>query len=107
MIDQTETHYVEQQAQAQVAAIAALMAAYNCDFDRLEELRDERDDWLADNANDAALWAQAHPDEAEELAELEAQAGEYESQEDAEEAINETPLSIEVRSAWTTLTRAS
>lgn len=103
MTNQTETHYVEQQAQAQVAAIAALMAAYNCDFDRLEELRDERDEWLADNANDAALWAQAHPDEAEELAELEAQAGEYESQEDAEEAINETPLSIEVRSAWTTL----
>lgn len=100
---QEENNYAKQQAISQVQSIVGLIAAYNCDYDRLEELRDERSEWMDDNANDAALWAQAHPDEAEELDELKAQAGECESQEDAEEAIHETPLSIEVRSAWTTL----
>lgn len=116
MTNQTETHYAEQQAQAQVAAIVAAivaaMTAYNCDYDRLEELRDERATWLEENPGrflepndprDGGRWYLAHPDEAEELDELRLQAGEYESQEDAEEAINEMPLSIEVRSAWTTL----
>lgn len=112
MTNQTETHYVEQQAQAQVAAIVAAMTAYNCDYDRIEELVEERATWLEENPGrflhtndprDGGRWYLANPDEAEELDELRLQAGEYKSQEDAEEAINETPLSIEVRSAWTTL----
>jgi hypothetical protein len=100
-IEMQETNYAEQQAIAQVQPIVELMAAYNCDFDRLEELRDERSDWLDENTNDTAMWALANPDDAEELDELEAQAGEYESKDDAEEALNSDPLSIETRSAWT------
>lgn len=100
---QEENNYAKQQAISQVQSIVGLIAAYNCDFDRLEQLRDERSDWLDDNANDSALWASAHPSEAEELAELEAQAGEYEDQDSVHDAIMEDPLSVEVRSAWTTL----
>lgn len=97
---QEETNYAKQQAISQVQSIVGLVAAYNCDFDRLEELRDERSDWMDENTNDAAVWALAHPDEAEELDELEAQAGEYEDQDSVRDAIMDDPLSIETRSAW-------
>lgn len=100
-IEMQETNYAEQQAIAQVQSIVELMAAYNCDFDRLEDLRDERSDWLDENTNDTAMWALANPDDAEELAELEAQAGEYEDQDSVRDAIMEDPLSIETRSDWT------
>ena len=80
-----------QQAQSQVSGIVGMIRAIECDFDRLEELREEKhyceDDGLVFE------WS-------EELAELEGWAGEFESEEEARDAIYETPLSVEVRSGW-------
>ena len=144
------------QAQAQVSSIVEMTRALECDFDRLEELRESRyvsgvnvssntpdthetfDDakrdilWWIKQAEDMAeteemaeslcafaelvnlesapftlqgpdglqYWVEASSENAEELAELEEQAGEYESEDEARDAICETPLSVEVRSGW-------
>ncbi len=45
-------------------------------------------------------WEDAHPDDAEELKELEAAAGECKNQDDARQRIEEDTLSMEVRSGW-------
>lgn len=78
------------------AAIREMVAALQCDYNRMEELRDERDAW-EDDEND---WATANEDDATELAELETAAGECESEDDARERIQEDPLSLEFRSDW-------
>lgn len=147
----------KQQAQAQVSSIVGMIRALDCDFDRLEELRESRyvsgfnvsgflpvaapdihetfDDakrdiiyWIkraeesaeteemaeslcafAESVNlESAPFSLQGPDglqywvelNSEELAELEEQAGEYESEDEARDAIYGTPLSIEVRSGW-------
>ena len=77
----------KQQAQAQVSSIVDMIRALDCDFDWLEELRDREDGGVVFEGS-------------EELAELEEQAGEYADQEEARDAIYETPLSVEVRSGW-------
>lgn len=93
------------------ACLAEMVAALECDYDRLEELREMRSDWLSENpgnyldpddprAKAGAHWALAFPDESEELAELSDAAGDCESREDAEQRIQEDPLSIEVRDGW-------
>lgn len=64
-------------------SIRDMIAALKCDYKRLDELRDEKE-----------------PDEAEELAELEAAAGGCTDREEAEQRIREDPLSIELRSGW-------
>ena len=104
----------ESQAAAQVASIVAMVAALTVDYDRIEELRDERAELtreyqsLASNAHatnaeraDAAKnlreWAEAN---AEELAALEEAAGDNASEEEAREAIQQDALSVEVRSGW-------
>jgi len=51
-------------------------------------------------AQDGTMLDEEGPDAVEELAELEEQAGEYESFDDVEEAINNNALSIEFRSGW-------
>ena len=84
-----ETNHAAEQAASQAQSISAMVSALSLDWDRLEELKD-------------TLPEDLDQDEAEELAELMAAAGEYESQEDAERAIDEDPLSIEVRSGWHT-----
>ena len=79
------------QARAQYEYIAALMAAQRLDWDRLEELRD--------------LMASEDPmrdDETDEMAELDAIAGEWSDIDDVQRAIDEHPLSIEYRSGWNT-----
>jgi hypothetical protein len=91
-------------------SIREMVAALECDYDRLEELRGERKDFIEtweeehpnDKENGRAEWESANPDEATELAELEAAAGDCESREDAERRIQEDPLSLEFRSGWTT-----
>lgn len=93
------------QALAQVASICEMIAAYDVDYDRLEELQDERDNYTALNRDGhmtmiGADWAKDNPGDAEELAELENAAGDCESQDDAETHIHEGPLSIEYRSEW-------
>jgi len=86
------TDNAEAQARAQLASVVAMVVALDCDFDRLEELRDQKDD---EDAEPLTL------DEVEELEELEAQANGCSDQEDAERAIDEDPLDVMVRSDWT------
>lgn len=110
-------------AQGWAGTIAELVAALECDYDRLEVLRDERQD-LIDAVTEAAEAREADPCEetesahheamaaeaewyeenSEELAELTAAATyEGELQKDNEsvrERIQESPLSVEVRSGW-------
>ncbi|KQV99950.1 hypothetical protein [Rhizobacter sp. Root1221] len=125
----TENH-AEQQARAQVASVCAMVAALECDWDRLEELRDDCAEVLelrgeclrlrqaqcqegaSKGVTDALVaFELEHGDrlreledemssEVEELAELEEAAGDYDDREDAERAIDEDPLSVEVRSGW-------
>lgn len=164
-MEQDKNHALEQ-AKAQMESISEMVAALECDYDRLEELRDSKvmhyaagwnmpgympdtepvefddsDDALeyikeeAKNAIEAeegtyefdsqelaidaatldknGLFGQyfgkyfyfvtsigEKSDDDEELAELEAVTGECESQDDAQQRIQEDPLSVEVRSGW-------
>jgi len=79
-----DNNRAKEQAQAQLRVIREMMAAASLDWERLEELRESFN----------------CEDEAEELAELEEQAGEYASREEAEQAIYENPLDIQYRSGW-------
>ncbi len=105
------------QAIAQCSAIAAMIAAYNCDFDRLEELRNDADSAPFEYVDvikrgresfgsDTGL---THPTDGDfnyyfdlgrELAELESLTGEYDSQDAVETAIREDALCVEYRSGW-------
>lgn len=71
-------------------SIVDMVAALECDYDRLEELRDM----------DAAEF-EAEADLQEEARELREAAGECESRDDAETRIQEDPLSIELAGTWT------
>lgn len=132
-----------------MASIREMIAALECDYERLESLRDDRDCWepeeipadfpvveLDDDDEAASLctcgtcgrswddaiatsytpvpagrcpfesfhanltWAEANPEDAEELAELVAAAGECADEDEAIERITEGPLSVQVRSGW-------
>lgn len=79
-------------------SIAEMVAALQCDYDRLEELREMKADWSSDDRADGKTWEESGW--AEELAELEAAAGDCESEEEARERIHEDPLSLQFRSDW-------
>ena len=110
-------------------SIAEMVAALECDYDRLEELREATKElphgyaldavvagyiWThaeSDTGSDryeseadatCAAWKHAYPESAEELAALESAAGDCESRDDAEQRIHEDPLSVEVRGEWHT-----
>jgi hypothetical protein len=102
MMATEKDNHAEQNARGWVESIVESVAAMNCDYDRLAELRDERDgyDEHDDECGQSGNWALDNPDEAEELAELEKAAGEFESADDARERIQESPLSVEIRSGW-------
>jgi hypothetical protein len=102
----TNENHAKDQAAAQYESIVAMLAALNCDFDRLQELRDERDNYTALNADGYptmihANWSEDNPENAEELNNLETEAGEYTGADEVREALNNDPLSIEYRSGWT------
>jgi hypothetical protein len=84
-------NHAYQNAKAWAGSIAEMVLALQCDYDRLEELRGS--DELGD-------------DEKEELDDLEAEATiDGDKMADADEAaqrIQEAPLSVQVRSGWTT-----
>jgi hypothetical protein len=97
------------QAAAQAASVADMVAALNCDFDRLQELRDERDDLTSaaedpesndEQAEAVAALAAWDDENAAELNDLEHTAGDCADQDDARARIQEDALSVEVRSAW-------
>ncbi len=76
------------------ASIVEMVAALECDYDRLEELREEKQRLLDAEEGDLP------EDNAEEFAELEAEAGECTSREEAEQRIQEDALSVQVRTGW-------
>jgi hypothetical protein len=81
--------YAELQAIGESAAkaLAEMVAAVQCDYDRLRELGE-------------TPVGELDTDELEELAELKEAAGECESEDDAHERIQEDPLSIELSGTW-------
>ena len=76
------------QAKAQVESIVELVNALNVDWDRLHELRE-----IDSSSNDSSTWY--------EYESLETPTShEFDSREEVEQAIQEKPLSVEVRSGW-------
>ncbi len=91
---------------AAMASIREMVAALQCDYDRMIDLRDERATCpnTDDDGNQVSeTWEQGNPHDAAELAALEAAAGGCTEREDAETIIHEDALSVEVRSDWTSL----
>ena len=93
-------------------SIAEMVVALEVDYDRLEELKEERAELdrerrtteTGTREGDAAELALQEWDmeNGEELAQIIADAGECESRENAEQRIQEDALSLEVRSGWVT-----
>lgn len=114
MSEQTETReldWSERIGAPAYANIVEMVTALECDYARLEELKDERDGFEFDPdansapdgpgyKNDAEAWAGENPEEAEELKQLEEAAGGCEDQDQARQRIEEDALSVEVRSGW-------
>lgn len=108
MTTDTDTHGRDQAA-AQAASVADMVAALNCDFDRLQELRDEKAERIsaildAETPNEVEDQNQRmnewKAENAEELQALEIEAGDCADQDDARARIQEDALSVEVRSDW-------
>lgn len=121
-------NHAESNAKASYENIVELVTALECDYDRLEELRDERagleqelkeakeayeaatvdermDGELGDAEQDAekalAAWDEDNAEELKELTEAATLDGELVDAETARERIQERPLSVQVRSGWT------
>jgi len=96
-----KTNWIEEIGAPSFDAIAEMVAALECDYGRLNELREEVGGWCA-AATDVTLerarqeWANAFPAESAELAELETAAGDCSDRDDASHRIAEDPLSIRV-----------
>jgi hypothetical protein len=111
-----DTNHAVQNANGWADSIRSLVAALECDFDRLEKLRDERAELAATvkEAEDAqqekdrhaaqvALneWDAAYAEELRELTDAATVDGDLMADADAvRERIQESPLSVEVRSGW-------
>ena len=99
----TDTNWIAEVGAPALSSIAEMVAALNCNYDRLDELRDERTEWVDNDDGDAdeqtrtaAEWAVAFPADAAELADLEAAAGDCANMDDAQQRIMEDPLFIRV-----------
>jgi hypothetical protein len=117
MTAEKERDWVEEVGKPAYESIAEMVAALECDYDRLEELREERKDLadhleachqahaggvhqdIVDSADALKEW---DDDNADELKDLEAAAGECKDQDEARQRIEEDALSVEVRSDWVT-----
>ncbi len=102
-----ERDWVKEVGAPAAASIVEMVAALSCDYDRLEELRAAKEEWAENVGGDDdeqnrthEEWGKEFPDEAAELLQLEADAGECKNQDDARQRIEEDPLSIQVRSDW-------
>lgn len=99
------------QALAQLESVKAMVAAIGLDWNRYEELKEERET-LAQDLEDTAgtmehadaigALAEWDRENGEEFQDLKEAAGEYEDEDAARQAIQEDPLSVEVRSGWYT-----
>lgn len=113
-----DDHHAIQNAKGWSSTIIALVAALECDYARLEELRDERGDILRriEEAQreeiqhderaaqfDLAEWDKENGEELRELVESATVDGdELPNGDAARERITESPLSVQVRSGWVT-----
>ena len=120
-----ERDWVKEIGAPAYGSIAEMVAALDCDYERLEELRDERkdledakneadadvenaDEGEEEDAEEAASEATTaletwDAENADELKELEAEAGECKDADEARERIEEDALSVEVRSGWVSI----
>ena len=101
----TTNNHAKDQAAAQLSSIRGCLAALNCDYERLEELRELAIEHREFNLNNPGVSNRPETDEqwnteAAELAELEAAAHDCKDQDEARECIQEDPLSVQVRSGW-------
>ena len=102
----------EEQARIQVESIVAMVAALECDYTRLNELREDLETacfdesqstdpnprgWISDVASNAE---HTYHTAAAEFIALESAAGDCTSEEEARSRIEEDPLSVEIRSGW-------
>lgn len=114
MTTDREANWVENVGKPAADSLREMVAALECDYDRLEELKDslgDRFDELPEPDEGmenlgflhylADLVAQGDED-AVELKELEEAAGECDDADDARERIQEDALSVQVRSGWVT-----
>lgn len=92
-----ETRKLEEIGKSVYESIEQMVLQLNCDYERLGELSDLRDDW--DESEEGHDWVSGS-DDAEELAELQSEAGDCEDSDEARQLIEEDPLSILVRSSW-------
>lgn len=95
----------EERVAAEYARIVRMLAAVECDYDRLTELRELKRE--AEKCGNDAGGGDDDPvisgKELEELAELEDAAGDCTDKGEARQRIREDPLSVEMRSDWTTV----
>jgi hypothetical protein len=99
----------KRQAEAQLNSILVMVAALNCNYDRLEELQEERDDLesaiddaeeqgdIDDARNALNFWDKEN---GEELQGLRDEAGECKDHDEALERITDDALEVAVRSGW-------
>ena len=92
------------QALTQLESIREMVTALDVDYDRLEELRDWKkraDECRGADGKFEDVAEEEHYDQVvDALTELEREAGDCESREDAEQRISEDALEIQVRSGW-------
>jgi hypothetical protein len=103
MTTTTETDWVTPIGQPAFESIEEMVAAATLDWDRLEELRDERDSYIQPDGYAPSTWAEDENtavEDVEELTSLELEAGDCESEDDAQQRIEEDPLSVEVGGWW-------
>jgi hypothetical protein len=95
-----ETNWVEEIGAPAFAAIAEMVAALECDYDRRDALRTERDEWIESAPDDTAPtrgdWSKEFSADSAELAELETAAGDCDDRDSAQDRIMEDPLSVRV-----------
>lgn len=90
--------YAKEQAAAQYSSIVAILDAINCDYDRLAELTEEREELVELGTHEELTeWDREN---SEELVELTEAAGDCTSQEDAICYLDDIVLELLVRSGW-------
>jgi len=93
----TEQNHAYEQAGSQLESIVEMVAALNVDYARLRNARKRDADW---NEDSTVSMEPCEPDDAAELAELRAAAGDCENEEQAREAIQNDRYRLQVRAGW-------
>lgn len=113
-METTKKSQSEQQADAQLSSIREMVAALECDYDRLEELQEERDELESaaqdpESAEETAAadkamvdWDDLNGEELADLVKAGTLDGEIIDADKARQRIEEDALSVEVRSDWHT-----